>query len=86
MTPSDVKYVTQAVNGWVNHLANRQTYFTHALCALNDQVHQLPQQYSPLNPDAWAEYEAEVAEKKRKMGDASGKAQQKAAAPRYGKK
>lgn len=36
--------------------------------ALNDQVHQLPRQYSPLNPDAWAEYEAEVAVKKRKKG------------------
>ncbi|WP_199030609.1 hypothetical protein [Ralstonia sp. ASV6] len=78
VTPAAVRGVTQAVNGGVNHITNRGTYFSHALRALNDQVEQL-QQYSPLNPDTSAEYQAEEAEKKRKQEEAKKKKQEEAA-------
>jgi predicted chitinase len=61
-SPSDVTAVTKAVNGGTNHLANRQTFFIHALYALGDQVGLLPKEYSPLNPDAWAESERQKQE------------------------
>lgn len=70
LTSEHVRAVTRAVNGGVNHLTNRTTYFAHALCALNDQTEHLPQQYSPLTPETSEEYDAEEAEKKRKQEEA----------------
>ena len=62
ITASNVEAVTRAVNGGINHLPNRQTFFTHALCALGDQVGKFPAEYSPLNQDASDEFEKKKAE------------------------
>lgn len=71
----DIKAVTKAVNGSDNGLKNRQTYFSHAFCALGDQVGVLPPEYSPLNADSWAEYlQKKSAEAERQRTRSAGRA------------